>query len=235
MGLFPDEHYAQTISKLFSIMHRINNNPAVSRIENIDESMKEAFLSMGYNLNAGEPEYVYLREELVTLKGNPFKSKRAMYNYFVKNYTYSFVEFQSAHVEECMRLFERWKKDRGRKPNDDLFLYQALLEDASYSHKQAITNYESLSLTGRVVQIDERIEGYTFGFRRGDVFYILMEITNPEIKGLSQFIFRELCRELSDYTFINTLGDSGLTNLRNAKLSYRPYKVVPGYIAYPFS
>lgn len=119
--------------------------------------------------------------------------------------------------------------NRGKKLKDDL--YQALLDDASYSHKQAITNYEALSLTGRIVQVDNRIEGYTFGFGRGDFFYILMEITNPEIKGLSQFIFREICRELQDYRFINTLGDSGLSNLRKVKLSYVPYKLIPVWIA----
>lgn len=122
--------------------------------------------------------------------------------------------------------------NRGKRLNDDLFLYQALLEDASHSHKQTLINYDALSLTGRVVQIDDRIEGYTFGFERGEVFYILMEITNPDIKGLSQFIFRVFCRELTEYRFINTLGDSGLTNIRKVKLSYRPDKVVPVWIAY---
>ena len=92
--------------------------------------------------------------------------------------------------------------------------------------------YEALQLAGRVVRIHNRVEGYLFGFkRREDTFCILLEITNPAIRGLAQFIFREFCRELKGYTYINVLGDSGLENLRRVKLSYRPCTIVPSYIA----
>ena len=230
---FSDEikiSFQSILSAVFSIMNKINKNPAVSRIGNIDESQKETFVSMGYNVSQGESEYVYLRDDLVTLKGNSYKSKRALYNYFVKNYQYSYEPFQPSYAEESLKLYDEWRTKRGIKFNDSL--YQALLEDSSYSHKQAVNNCEALSLTGRVVRINKRVEGYIFGFNRGDISCILMEITNPDIKGLSQFIFREFCIEAEGFRFINTLGDSGLANLRNAKRSYRPYKTVPAFAAY---
>lgn len=220
----------KTLSYVFSLMNKINKNHAVSRIENIDECQRENFVSIGYDVQEGEAEYVYLREDLVNLKGNDYKSKRAMYNYFLKNYQYRYESFQPSYAGACIRLYEEWKLKRGKKFKDPL--YHALLEDSSYSHKQAVNNYEVLSLTGRVVWINGRIEGYIFGFDRGDIFYIMMEITNPEIKGLSQFIFREFCKEAEGVKFINTLGDSGLQNLRDVKLSYRPFKIVSAYIAF---
>ena len=220
------------LSSGFAIMNRINKNKAVSRIENIDAAQTEAFISLGYDVKPGEGEYVYLREDLANLKGDSYKSKRAMCNHFIKNYRYSYEPFQTRFADDCIRLYEVWKK-RKRETAIDAFS-PALLEDASLAHRQAVRQYEALQLTGRVVRINNRVEGYLFGFkRRRDMFCILLEITNPDIRGLAQFIFREFCREreMEGFRYINTLGDSGIETLRRVKLSYRPSKIVPSYIA----
>ncbi len=220
------------LSSGFAIMNRINKNKAVSRIENIDAAQTEAFISLGYDVKPGEGEYVYLREDLANLKGDSYKSKRAMCNHFIKNYRYSYEPFQTRFADDCIRLYEVWKK-RKRETAIDAFS-PALLEDASLAHRQAVRQYEALQLTGRVVRINNRVEGYLFGFkRRGDMFCILLEITNLDIRGLAQFIFREFCREreMEGFRYINALGDSGLKTLRRVKLSYRPSKIVPSYIA----
>ncbi len=216
---------------LFNIMDKINNNKSVSRIENIDESCMESFVSAGYKIKPGEPEYVYLREDLSNLKGNPYKSKRAMCNYFEKYYRYSYEPFETDHAAQCIELYNSWSKNRSKKSKDSY--YKAVLEDSFVVHREVINNYMALELTGRVVKINDKVEGYIFGFERGkDIFYILLEVTNPGIKGLAQFIFREFCKELKGYTYINALGDSGLENLRNVKLSYRPSRLVPAFTAY---
>lgn len=226
------KNFQKVISTAFSIMNRFNKNKTISRIENIDESQKRLFSSAGYNIKAGETEYLYLREDLVDLKGNSYKSKRAMYNYFTKRYSFNYEPFHKSFTDECLRLYNAWKCKRSKKFIDPF--YRALLEDSYSAHMCAIKHFNSLKLSGGIVRINRRVEGYIFGFGRGDVFYILLEITNPDIKGLSQFIFREFCREMEGYTFINTLSDSGLENLRTAKLSYRPFKLIPSYIAYNY-
>ncbi|MBI5756330.1 MAG: DUF2156 domain-containing protein [Nitrospirae bacterium] len=218
------------LSTVFAIMDTINKNKSVSHIENIDEQEVDCLTSLGYEIRPGESEYLYLREDLANLKGNPYKSKRAMCNYFVKRYRYAYEPFEPHHSVHCITLFNKWKGTRDKKIHTPF--YHALLEDTLLSHMQAIKHYKSLQLTGRVVRINDQVEGYIFGFTRGkDIFYILMEVTNTDIKGLSQFIFREFCREMDGHIYINTLGDSGLENLRHVKLSYRPFRVVPTYIA----
>jgi hypothetical protein len=94
-----------------------------------------------------------------------------------------------------------------------------------------LDDYSGLKIVGRVVKIDKKIKALTFGFRLAeDTFCILYEITDLSIKGLAQFIFREFCRELADYKYINIMDDSGLENLKKVKLSYHPVKLVPAYI-----
>jgi hypothetical protein len=53
------------------------------------------------------------------------------------------------------------------------------------------------------------------------------------VPGLGAFLFREFCREASSrgYPYINTMDDSGLTALAEAKLRYRPVQLIPSYLA----
>ena len=99
-----------------------------------------------------------------------------------------------------------------------------MLEDSRSAHRTAIAHAEALGLLGRVVRIDEEIRGYTFGYPlNADIFCVLFEITDLEIKGLAQFIYREFCKELmGTYRWINAMDDSGLENLKRVKRSYPP-------------
>jgi hypothetical protein len=97
-----------------------------------------------------------------------------------------------------------------------------------------LVHYRRLGLTGRVVCVDRTVRAYTFGYRlRGSVFCVLFEIADRTINGLSQYIFREFCREAAaeGCAFINTLDDSGLEGLRRSKHAYRPCRLVSNYVA----
>ena len=126
------------LPEVFNIMDKINNNKAVSRIENIDESWINPFVSAGFNIKSGESEYLYLREDLSKLKGDSYKSKRAMYNYFKKHYRYSYEPFESSHAPQCIELYSSWKKEKAQKVNDSF--YNAMLEDSYPAHREAINN-----------------------------------------------------------------------------------------------
>jgi hypothetical protein len=64
-----------------------------------------------------------------------------------------------------------------------------------------------------------------------DTFCILYEITDLSVKGLAQFIFREFSRELKGYRYLNIMDDSGLENLKQVKLSYKPVRLIPSFTA----
>ncbi len=219
------------LEAVFNIMDAVNYNRTVSRIENIDESCLEYFAAAGCSIKSGEPEYVYLSEDLSRLKGDHYKSKRAMCNYFEKHYKYIYEPFKTWHAPQCIDLYNSWKQKKIKKTNDPF--HNAILDDSYMIHREVITNHDSLGISGRVVKIDDRVEGYIFGYERNkDIFYVLLEVTNTGVKGLAQFIFREFCKEKTGHAYINALGDSGLENLRNVKLSYRPFCLTPSFTAY---
>ncbi len=167
------------------------------------------------------PDYVYLTKDLVELKGNRYKHKRASCNYFSKNYKFQYLPYKQSMKKDCLKLFSRWAFERKKKFPD--IYYHKLLEDTNSSHKLAIENFKALGLKGRVIKIKGKVFGYTFGFEiTKDMFCVLLEVCDLKFKGISEFIFREFSREMNQYKYINAMDDSGLENLRISKLSYHP-------------
>ena len=167
------------------------------------------------------PDYTYLQKNLAGLMGNKYKHKRACCNYFSKNYKFEYLPYIESMKKDCLKLFSKWASER-KKKFPDLY-YHKLLEDSFSAHKLAIENCKSLGLIGRVIKIRGKIRAYTFGFELNkDMFCVLLEVCDLKFKGISEYIFREFCRGLTDYKYINTMDDSGLENLRISKLSYHP-------------
>jgi hypothetical protein len=97
-------------------------------------------------------------------------------------------------------------------------------------HQKTLLEHEKLGLTGRVVELDGEIAGYTFGVPLSlGTFYVTFEITDLRNKGISQYLFREFCRELEPYEYIHAGGDSGVISLVRVKESYHPVKKHPVY------
>lgn len=215
----------------FEMMDIINKNPSISRIENLDDNEMANTMLPSHRHTLKGYEYIYMRDDLISLKGNAYKGKRHPYNYFVKRFNYSYEPFTSGDIDGCLLLYTRWMKDRYMANQD--CLYRGMLYDSYSAHRLAMFDYNDLGLIGRIVRIDGAVSGYTFGFKLGpDIVTVLLEITDRSVRGLSQFIFREFCKELRSARFINTMDDSWLENIEKAKLSYHPCRLEPSYIIF---
>lgn len=203
-----------------------------ARIENIPKKFLKRAASLNLKTKISTQEYIYNQGDLAGLKGGRFKSKRSPINHFTKNYKYIYRSMETKDVGDCLDLYRDWAFMRLKNVGDDY--YRMLVEDSYFAQEAALLNLDFLRLQGRVVEIGGKIKGYTLGYPLNkDTFVIIFETVDLKVKGLSQFIFREFSRELSDYRYINTLSDSDLENLRIIKDSYRPIKKIPVFAAYP--
>ncbi len=211
-----------------------NKNPQIARIENVPESSLLDFKDAGYHIVQKETEYIYRSEELVNLSGNRYKSKRNAYNAFVARYpSAKLTPFHEDDMEGCFALYDCWHRSRAELCDDEIYL--AMLADSASVHRIGITYAKELGLTGRVVRSENgEIKSYTFGYPlNSDMFCVLYEISDLNITGLAQFIYREFCREImQNYKWINAMDDSGLENLIRVKLSYHPTSLIPSYTVY---
>ncbi len=222
--------YLKTVRDASQFMLKSNQNPLIARIENVPEELLSVFKNAGFDAILKEIEYIYRTEDLSDLRGNRYKRQRHAYNTFIAQYPSIKCEpYQPTDRDACHQLYERWRKSRAEKYDDPI--YQAMLEDSQSAHRIGITHAEELELVGRVVRIDGELRAYTFGYElNSEMFCVLFEISDLNIKGLAQFIYREFCKEsMASYRWINAMDDSGLENLKRVKLAYHPHRLLPSY------
>ena len=215
------------LSEAIQLLKQLNGDRFPLQIENIPEDQAGFYERLGFKLIQKDPDYIYLREALVDLKGDSYKSKRSSYNYFVTHYPFSHLPYEDSLFNEGLLLFNRWAASRRQTLKDPFAL--ALLEDSFFVHHRLLRHASALGLTGRVVRIAGELKAYTFGFALDEeTFCVVAEIADPAVKGLPQFLFREFCREKASFLYINAMDDSGLESLRRVKDSYRPFlKKIP--------
>jgi hypothetical protein len=223
---------SDVIDQVFDVLGKRNCGSGVSRIDNVPFSFAERCESCGYRVRATAGDYIYLREDLAGLKGNSYKSQRAAYNQCGKQAAPHVRSYREADLESCIRLFENWRA--GIDPEEASTYARQVAEDAVFAHRVALRHATQLGLIGLVAEVSGRLDAYTFGFPiTPSVFCIMLEISSRDVPGLSAFIFREFCRALESYHWINTMDDSGIAGLRRAKLAYRPIKIVKSYTVTP--
>ena len=186
-------------------MLETNRNPQIARIENVPQEMLPFLLDQhlegrGHSyppdtVVVKETEFLYETQALAQLKGNRYKSKRHAYNAFVaRDPNANLSRYSPADRAECLALYDTWQESRAAKCSDAI--YRAMLEDSRCAHQIGLAHADALGLIGRVVKINGHIRGWTFGYPlNADTFCILFEVTDLEIKGLAQFIYREFARE----------------------------------------
>lgn len=220
----------KVIEECFAYMDKYNDDKAVARIENVESSQLGMFIKSKYKAMIKENEYVYDKKDIITLRGNMYKSKRADYNYFVTHNIFSYHPYDESMRDECLTLYDEWRSVKEEQSDDEFFSH--LLEENRDVHQLIFDEYKHVGIIGRVVRIDEKIRAYTFGYKLNDsTFCVLFEITDLSIRGLASYIFSRFCedRALEPYSYVNVMGDFGMENIKITKESYRPREIIQNY------
>jgi uncharacterized protein len=166
-------------------------------------------------------DYVYLRDDLVNLAGNKYRSKRNHINQLLRTYSYQYSDLAPDHIQDCIELQEKWCMLR--RCEDDLNLLGEW--DAV---KEILNCYESLDVQGGVVTIENKVMAFTIGQMLNDNTAVVhIEKADPDIPGLYPVINQQFCENNWKNTrYINREQDLGMPGLREAKLSYYPDHMV---------
>lgn len=163
-------------------------------------------------------DYIYLREDLATLKGKKYQSKRNHINNFNKKYEYKFVPLSEELVPECLELECKWYKANHEENDTDA------LKAERRSMTYALNHFSELGLIGGGICVDGQIVAFSFGAAiNHDTFGVHVEKADVNYEGAYAVINKELASHLPEqYTYVNREEDLGIPGLRKAKLSYNP-------------
>ncbi len=218
----------KVVDACFELMEGANQNKDISRIENIDEANLAPYKTKKFRSYEKAKEYIVSSVSMAELKGEAFKHKRNLVNFFKKHHSFCFRRYEPQDAPQVLDLYGRWMRRRKEKNRDHI--YQGMLEDSQKVLAQELRSLKRLDIEARVVECDGSIAAFTSGFPLGErLFCINFEIADLEARGLAQFVFAEFCKELSGYPSINIMDDSGIANIRKTKLSYKPSRIISSH------
>jgi uncharacterized protein len=170
-------------------------------------------------------DYIYNREELMTLRGNRFHKKRNHYNQFIATYNFEARDLlEDGVINDCRIFAEEWTEGREKITSQ--------LEHELEGINDVLSNIKQLNLQGMAVYIDGKIAGFTIGEKvNGKMAIIHIEKANAEYRGIYAYVNKTFIeRYFNDVTFINREEDLGVEGLREAKKSYHPVKLEKKFI-----
>ncbi|MCQ2606923.1 MAG: GNAT family N-acetyltransferase [Bacteroidales bacterium] len=172
-------------------------------------------------------DYIYLRENLATLKGSKYQQKRNHINKFKSQYQYEYIPLNSTLTEKCIALEKEWRLQHNQGEQTS---YNAE-EDAI---SRALSHFNELQLIGGAIVINNTIEAFTIGCPINDnTFNVMFEKANSSFDGIYSIINQEFAQRIPEkYIYINREEDLGKEGLRKSKLSYKPYAFIEKSTAY---
>ena len=191
------------------------------------EIIKEAVPEIHFIDDRPNYDYIYLTQELIDLKGKAFHSKKNHLNYFKKTYEYEYVELTSDMADDAMRFISDFNM-RKEVPAHEM----EMLKMEEQAMEDVFKNIEAVGYSAGAILIDGNIEALAIGGKLGKkTITEHVEKANVEFRGLYQAINNEFCRNVAAKAkYINREEDMGIPNLRKAKLSYKPVKLIEKYI-----
>lgn len=227
-GEYDKESLRETILKCREIFES-KGHPFSLRLVpfHLMEIIKEACPEISFRDDRPNYDYVYLTQELIDLKGRAFHGKKNHLNYFKKNFEYEYVEMTSDMADDAMRFIAEFnaRKDVPAHEMELLKMEEIAMDDV-------FRNIEAVGYNAGAILIDGKIEALAIGGQLGkNTITEHIEKANVNYRGLYQAINNEFCRHVaSKAKYINREEDMGIPNLRKAKLSYNPVKLLEKYI-----
>jgi hypothetical protein len=230
------------IIESFKIMDRYNKGSIPSRIEYVTDEMLEKVQESCSTLNlSAQPlhgDYIYPRENMISLSGGSLKSKRQLKSRFLREHPDAITkELTDDQIPACLELLSLWKETAdenhdGQITEDGQDIPTKVLRRKEFNACEvSLKFHKELNLRGITVYCDNRLVGFTLGEQLSPLqASILVEKTHPDYNGCPQFIFSEFCKMWNDCPEINVGDDWGIPTLRWTKESYRPSRRLNKYV-----
>lgn len=166
-------------------------------------------------------DYIYSVEKLANLSGRNLAKKKNRVANFKKNYDYTYEKITEDNIQEVIEFQKLWAKINIDKD-------QEVLISETMGIIEVLKNFKYLDVIGGLLRVDGKIIAYSLGEELNEkMFVIHVEKALIDYIGSYQAInMIFLQEEALQYELVNREDDFGDEGLREAKLSYRPVKLL---------
>lgn len=166
-------------------------------------------------------DYIYLRKELVELKGKDFKAKRNHVNKFLSEHAdFRYCDLEPSLLGECREVVRRWRDEVDSENHE----YNIMANAEQQAMETVFGHWDELGVRGGCIYVGEKMVAFTYGSAvTYDTFDVCVEKADRTVDGAFNIINQQFAAHLPEqYVYLNREEDMGLEGLRKSKLSYRP-------------
>ena len=180
-----------------------------------------------YTENRDASDYIYLRENLVTLTGRKYHGKRNHITRFMDNPDWAYEPVSDKNIDECYEMSSNWYKEHREIEKDELYQNEINAVRLAFEH------FHELEFDGGLIRLNNSIVALTMGERLShDTYIIHIEKALPYIQGAYAVINQQFAKRLPpEIIYINREDDLGDEGLRRSKLSYHPQMLLSKFDA----
>ena len=163
-------------------------------------------------------DYIYQVEDMASLRGKKFHSKRNHISKFERMYPWAYKKIGRENIADCQKFVQEWFRLNAHK-NEEAF------EQEHTAINKALLAFEELGFSGGILLVDGQIVALTLGEEVNSLVFVThFEKALTSYAGAYAMINKEFSRQnLAKYSYVNREEDLGLEGLRKAKMSYYPY------------
>jgi len=220
----PNPFTSENLKIAFDYMEKVNGpGPGISRVEGLSGNQKKSVEEWGYPTHSTLTEYLYHRAQLAELSGDPYRAKRAEINHLLKEHSVVLRPYRRSDLKACGDLFELWKNQR--LPAFKGEMGEKMLLSSQKAHFHALHRGEDWGMDAWIVLLGNRLAAYLVGAPLSpDTYGIYLEVTDLTVKGLSAYIFANICRQVEPYLYLNSGDAEGLPRLAESKEHWHPWQ-----------
>lgn len=177
-------------------------------------------------------DYLYAIDDLATLKGRKYHSKRNHIKRFCTDYPdYTVEPIHEDNIDKARGMIAEWFKQRIEEGQADAYeLEQVALE-------RAFDKYQELELEGMMLIVAGEVVAVTMGSKLSDeIFDVHFEKAKSDVRGAYTVINYEFAKYIKEkypkVLYIDREEDMGIEGLRKAKESYYPHHLIEKCWAY---
>jgi hypothetical protein len=229
----PKPFNTETLRSAFEYMKKVNGpGPGISRVEGLTEDQKKSAENWGFPLRPTLTEYLYDRSQVAGLHGDPYRAKRAEINHLVKEHSVILRPYRESDLKACGDLFDLWKNQR--LPALKGAMGEKMLLSSQKAHFRALHQGQDWGMDAWVVVLENRLAAYSVGAPLSpDIYGVNLEVTDLTVKGLSAYIFANICRQMETFSYVNAGDAEGLPRLAESKEHWHPVRRLQLFAADP--
>jgi hypothetical protein len=166
-----------------------------------------------------ESDYLLELQRMRTYAGRHLSGKRNLVKQLFEHYRVETAPLTPEKVSDASIVLNMWQENQALDIAQNDFL----------PCKEALSLLDLLQLTGLIFYVDEQPVGFILGEVSPSGHFLVHFVKgNKSIKGLYQYFYQALANAIpSTCSYLNLEQDLGIAQVRQAKRSYKPDRIIP--------